>query len=116
MGSEPYMLYGFPSLSPLMDCYFYTSTNGEWAAVSYTHLRRDGRFLCIGLWSFHYQRGEFPVQQCHIAQLEPVGTVKHFILHFARGGIVVGTVSYTHLDVYKRQPITEMPANIPIRS
>ena len=31
MGSEPYMLYGFPSLSPLTDCYFYTSANGEWA-------------------------------------------------------------------------------------
>ena len=31
MGSEPYMPYGFPSLSPLTDCYFYTSTNGEWA-------------------------------------------------------------------------------------
>ena len=30
-GSEPYMPYGFPSLSPLTDCYFYTSTNGEWA-------------------------------------------------------------------------------------
>ena len=25
------MTYGFFSLSPLMDCYFYTSTNGEWA-------------------------------------------------------------------------------------
>ena len=31
MGSESYMPYGFPSLSPLTDCYFYTSTNGEWA-------------------------------------------------------------------------------------
>ena len=31
MGSEPYMPYGFPSLSPLTDCYFYTSANGEWA-------------------------------------------------------------------------------------
>ena len=30
MGSESYMPYGFPSLSPLTDCYFYTSTNGEW--------------------------------------------------------------------------------------
>ena len=25
------MPYGFPSLSPLMDCHFYTSANGEWA-------------------------------------------------------------------------------------
>ncbi|WP_368028553.1 hypothetical protein [Bacteroides hominis] len=25
------MTYGFLSLSPLMDCYFYTSANGEWA-------------------------------------------------------------------------------------
>ena len=31
MGSESYMPYSFPSLSPLTDCYFYTSTNGEWA-------------------------------------------------------------------------------------
>ena len=31
MGSESYMPYGFPSLSPLTDCYFYTSANGEWA-------------------------------------------------------------------------------------
>ena len=28
-GSEPYMLHGFSTLSPLMDCYFYTSANGE---------------------------------------------------------------------------------------
>ena len=28
---KSYMPYGFPSLSPLTDCYFYTSTNGEWA-------------------------------------------------------------------------------------
>jgi hypothetical protein len=28
-GSEPYMLHGFSALSPLMDCYFYTSANGE---------------------------------------------------------------------------------------
>ena len=45
MGCEPYMPYGFPSLSPLTDCYLYTSANEEWAcnrvclmAVSYTHL------------------------------------------------------------------------------
>ncbi|WP_215710183.1 hypothetical protein [Bacteroides ovatus] len=31
MGSEPYMLYGLPSLSPLTDCYFYTS---EWIVTS----------------------------------------------------------------------------------
>ena len=31
MGSEPYMPYGFPSLSPLTDCYLYTSANEEWA-------------------------------------------------------------------------------------
>ena len=29
MGCEPYMPYGFPSLSPLTDCYLYTSANGE---------------------------------------------------------------------------------------
>ena len=32
-GSEPYMLHGFSTLSPLMDCYFYTSANGEWQVV-----------------------------------------------------------------------------------
>ena len=31
MGCEPYMPYGFPSLSPLTDCYLYTSANEEWA-------------------------------------------------------------------------------------
>lgn len=35
----------------------------------------------------------------HIAQLEPVGTVKHFILHFARGGIVVGKRGIAVLEI-----------------
>ena len=31
MGMQPCTSYCFSSLSPLMDCYFYTSANGEWA-------------------------------------------------------------------------------------
>jgi len=35
----------------------------------------------------------------HIAQLEPVGTVKHFILHFARGRIIVGKRGIAVLEI-----------------
>lgn len=37
-GNEPYMLHDFSSLSPLTDCYLYTSTNGEWHVAVYTLL------------------------------------------------------------------------------
>ncbi|EDU99982.1 hypothetical protein BACCOP_03030 [Phocaeicola coprocola DSM 17136] len=32
------MTYGFSSLSPLTDCYFYTSANGEWQVAVYALL------------------------------------------------------------------------------
>ncbi|MFK2554289.1 hypothetical protein ACIXQF_14725, partial [Bacteroides fragilis] len=33
-----YTPYGFSSLSPLTDCYFYTSANGEWQVAVYALL------------------------------------------------------------------------------
>ena len=66
---------------PLSASCFYTASSEEEKAVSYTHLTEEGYINLTGTQQYHYY------------------------LKDHQGNNRVVTVSYTHLDVYKRQSL-----------
>lgn len=56
-------------------------------------LRRDGRFLCIGLWSFHYQRGNFQYSNATLSYYDPATCEVENEVFYRANGFKLGDVA-----------------------